>query len=591
MAWGARHAAAGVVATAVLAGAACREPHLVRNGQPEAVIVAPVGATADDALAGRELQAYVHKMSGATLKVQPETQGEPETVVRIGVFGQPPVDAWSGPRPKRDGFALETRGETLWIVGGDARGALYGVYDLLETELGVRWFMPGELGEDVPSAETIPLPRVQRSGAPAFSAVGGFIWAGGPGAAAWEKRARARVGPASAFFGHNWSNIVAPTPANKAAHPEWFALNEGARTNQLCSAHPDVVRVTVEKARQFFDRTPDAQVFSISPNDGYGFCQDWRCQAVDQLYGVTDGSLSDRLVHYANEVLAELAKTHPDKQVGILAYVDHTRPPQAARPHPNYVTLITRMPWAFCHAHALDDPACDLNSRFVEYVRGWARVTKHVGVYDYYGHFYMFTPWPLVHSIRRDLPFLRGLGVDRFMSETQQHWANQGLNFYLGAKLAFDPTLDVDRLLSDYYQRFYGPAAGPMQRYWERWEAAMTATTAHGHGGYDWLRLFTPALVAETDGLLREAETLAARGHEKFQRRVAFARLGFRFTEAWTRMRDHAARGDWAAAVSAGEEAIARIQETAGTEPQAFWIHLAVSQTRAMMQPYRDAAP
>jgi hypothetical protein len=55
-------------------------------------------------------------------------------------------------------------------------------------------------------------------------------------------------------------------------------------------------------------------------------------------------------------------------------------------------------------------PARALNRRFLDYVRGWRAVAEHVGVYDYYGHFYMFTPWPLVHSIRRDLPLLKGLG-------------------------------------------------------------------------------------------------------------------------------------------------------------------------------------
>ena len=54
-----------------------------------------------------------------------------------------------------DGFAIGSRGGALFIVGGDARGALYGVYDLLEADLSVRWFMLGELGEDMPRSETL----------------------------------------------------------------------------------------------------------------------------------------------------------------------------------------------------------------------------------------------------------------------------------------------------------------------------------------------------------------------------------------------------------------------------------------------------
>jgi hypothetical protein len=575
------------LAGVALLTAACAHPALVRDGHVEGTIVAPTVGTGDDVLAGAELRSYLKKITGQDVPIASSATEDGRATVRIGAYGGPTVRGWTGTAPAPDGFVIETRGQTLWIVGGDARGALYGVYEFLESELGVRWFMPGDLGEDVPSSPTVFLPPVRHEHRPAFEAVSGFIWAGGPGATTWERRIRAQVGPTWAFFGHNWSNIIPPTEANKTAHPEWFALSGGVRTNQLCSAHPDVVRITVEKAREFFDRNPEAILFSISPNDGYGFCEDDRCRAVDALYGVTDGSLTDRFVHYANEVLAELGKTHAGKQVGILAYVAHTAPPRAARPHPNYATLITRMPWEFCHAHSLADPNCEINRRFMDYVRGWGRVTRNLGVYDYYGHFYIFAPWPIVHSIERDISVLRAAGVTRFMSETQQNWANQGINFYIGAKLTWDPGLDGERLLDDYYTRFYGRAAEPMRRYWTLWEDAMVATTAQGHGGYQWLPMFTAELVAQADRRLAEAEVLAASDREKVARRVAFARLGWRFTEAWVRMRQAGDRGDWTAAVAAGEEALARIRDTQGMEPQAFFDALAISQTQAMIDQYQ----
>jgi hypothetical protein len=53
-------------------------------------------------------------------------------------------------------------------------------------------------------------------------------------------------------------------------------------------------------------------------------------------------------------------------------------------------------------------------------------------------------------------------------------------------------------------------------------------------------------------------------------------------------MRGHAARQDWEAAVAAGEEAIARVRETKGTEPQPFYNDLALSQTEAMVKAYRE---
>lgn len=560
---------------------------IVVDGRPNGLIVLSPVASPEERAAASDLQAYIRKMSGAEIPVQVGgSVPHDQVVVRLGIAGSDGF-AWHGPTPSGDGFILERRDGGLWIVGANGRGVSNGVYDYLETDLGVRWYMPGDLGEEVPRRSTVSLPTGSRTRSPAFSAVGGFIWAGGPGARDWERRVRARVGVTSAFFGHNWANIVPPTPRNKAEHPEWFALNNGIRTNQLCSAHPDVIRMTVEKARAFFDASPTAEVFSISPNDGYGFCEDARCQAVEQLY--PGGNLSDRLVHYANAVLEELWKTHPGKRVGILAYVDHTPPPVVARPHPGYVTLLTHTPWEFCHAHSIDDPACPANARFLQYLRGWRGVADHVGVYDYYGHFYAFTPWPIIHSMRRDVPLFHRLGVDRFMSETQQHWATQGLNFYVGAKLAWDPGLDVDALLTELYSRFYGRAQAPMRGYWECWEQAMVRTAQPDDYGYQWQRMFTAEQVASCGAFLQEAETLARGDREQVGARVALARTGFDFTEAWARMRTHGERGEWALAIAAGEEAIRRIESTAGSEPQAFLIPLAVQQTRAQMEPYRNA--
>jgi hypothetical protein len=561
---------------------------LARDGQPVAtVIISPTAAPLEQ-VAATELQTYVRKISGASLPLMNALPEGKQALVRIGVYGAAPVAEWRGERPPADGFAIETRGNALWIVGGDARGALYGVYEFLES-LGVRWFMPGEMGEDVIERKTISFAPLERRGAPAFRAVSGLSWAGGPGALDWERRIRAQVGPPNAFFGHNWSNIIPPTPENKAAHPEWFALHDGKRIDQLCSTNPDVIRITVEKAREFFTQNPDALTFSVSPNDGEEFCECDRCRALDRHYGVTDGTLTDRFVHYANQVLEELAKTHPTKQVGLLAYVQHTRPPVSARPHPNLATIICHTPWEFCHVHALDDPNCALNRRFMEYVKGWAKVCRHVGVYDYYGHFNAFTPWPILHDIRRDIPLMERIGVERFMSETQQHWANQGLNFYLAAKLLWNPKQDADHLLTEYYERFYGKAAAPMRRYWERWEAAMIETAKNGDGGYKWFEMFTPALVGECDRYLAEAERLAAIDREVVRRRVAFARKGFRFTDAWTRLRYHGERGEFREAVAAGEEALKSIDETAASEPQAFFTWLAKSQTEKIIEPYRQA--
>ena len=44
------------------------------------------------------------------------------------------------------------------IVGLSPEGTLFGIYELLE-QIGVRWFMPGELGTVIPAAKTVIVAR------------------------------------------------------------------------------------------------------------------------------------------------------------------------------------------------------------------------------------------------------------------------------------------------------------------------------------------------------------------------------------------------------------------------------------------------
>jgi hypothetical protein len=216
-------------------------------------------------------------------------------------------------------------------------------------------------------------------------------------------------------------------------------------------------------------------------------------------------------------------------------------------------------------------------------IEGWTKVCKHVSVYDYYGHFYIFTPWPLAQGICRDIPYLRRIGVTGFVSETQQNWANQGLNFYLAAKLLWDTDRDCEAMLSEFYERFYGPAARPMRAYWDAWEAAMDRQPC---GGYAWVAMLTPELLKQTGELLDEAERLAA-GNEKVQSRLAFHRIGYRYTQAYARMRWHGDAGELEQAVRAGEEAVRIVEETRGMRPEPFSTQLASDQTGIQMLKYK----
>src|SRR5690606_29994223 len=75
-----------------------------------------------------------------------------------GTYGNP----IGGPGLRR----LFNRDLGIWIY--DQRGSLNAVYGFLR-DLGVRWYMPGELGEIVPQMSSIPLPKIDAVVIPEFA--------------------------------------------------------------------------------------------------------------------------------------------------------------------------------------------------------------------------------------------------------------------------------------------------------------------------------------------------------------------------------------------------------------------------------------
>jgi len=108
----------------------------------------------------------------------------------------------------------------------------------------------------------------------------------------------------------------------------------------------------------------------------------------------------------------------------------------------------------------------------------------------------------------------------------------------------------------------------------------MQNTGAAGDRGYAWLSMFTPDLVAQAAVILREAEELAAKDSEKIRSRVAFSRLGFGYTEAYANMLDASLRKDVRGVLRWSDEAQKRVKATEGSAPQAFFVSLAIDQTR-----------
>ncbi len=137
---------------AVVAQGATPKVPLVEDGTACAEIILVEGSLPAEDFAAMELIEHVRLVSGAQLKILHKPSGVMKTVIRLGRAAKTDLAGC-----KNNWAKIVVADGTIDIAGVDgtgpvprsdrtACGTLFGVYEFLERELGVRWIWPGELG-------------------------------------------------------------------------------------------------------------------------------------------------------------------------------------------------------------------------------------------------------------------------------------------------------------------------------------------------------------------------------------------------------------------------------------------------------------
>ena len=150
---------------------------LVKDGQSAYVIYHATDAPASVREGARELQRVLEIATKTQLPIVREPA---EFMI---VLGETPETSRAGidiAKLPDEGFEIKTQGKQVFIAGRDTKdgkinaagggtdGTYYGVMEFLERYVGVRWLMPGEWGEDVPSSSTLTVPEIALLDQPDF---------------------------------------------------------------------------------------------------------------------------------------------------------------------------------------------------------------------------------------------------------------------------------------------------------------------------------------------------------------------------------------------------------------------------------------
>ena len=445
----------------------------VRGAAADRSIVIPAQATPVERHAAEELAAFLLQMTDVRLPVVTDAEALPARAILVGetrhTAGVLKDASFDGKKLGEDGFRLAVRGPHLVICGSTLRGALYGVYTLLEDYADCRWY--ASWCSVIPRRERVCVPAgldiVQK---PAFD-MRRTTWRDlylHDDLAVRLKltpRGDARYGGDTFRFGkglgscHTFHRLL-PVEKYGKEHPEYYSMVNGRRLTrgtQLCLTNPDVLRLATRHVLECIRRDPGAKFYGVSQNDLYNYCTCPKCAAVD----AEEESHAGTNVRFVNAIAEAVEKEFPDVLIETLAYQYTRKPPKITKLRHNVVPCLCTFECDF--ANSIPGSPFRQNAEFCSDIVGWSKQTSRLYLWDYTVNFHNYpAPFANVPTLQENIRFFRDHGVKHLFEQGNdrgRHGYFAELKGWLLAKWMWNPEADRETLLKDFLGGYYGKGA------------------------------------------------------------------------------------------------------------------------------------
>ncbi len=434
---------------------------LVEAGEALMTVVISDEASPDVKELAGKLADYLGRISGAEFSV---AEGDGASGIAVGTAPGFPAAGLEGKFDpddflRREEYILRTHSGGVWIVGATKLAVENAVWDFLY-RLGYRQFFPGEIWEVVPEINTLKIALDEFAKPDYLSRTLGisgsrqFGWQR-EAWRTWQRRNRMR----SALHiraNHMYQSVIRRNREVFDENPGYYALVDGerrSRGSKMCISNPDVRKIFIEYALDYFDKNPDKYSISLDPSDGGGWCECEDCAAL--------GSISDQTVVLCNEVAEAVEAEFGKRFIAQSAYNQHA-PPPSIMVHPNVVMSVT--------THQRKG-----GGTVEEVLAGWARRgVEFLSVGEAYSTFVwdQFMPGRQrganIPYLARTLPEWHDIGVRRLGGWTGDAWGPVGLGNYLISRFTWDvgAAENVGDLVEDFLKKAFGEARDPMERFY-----------------------------------------------------------------------------------------------------------------------------
>ncbi|HRP56831.1 DUF4838 domain-containing protein [Agriterribacter sp.] len=454
---------------------------LIIHEKTEYVIVIPAESGRYELLAAKELQKYLLKSSGVKLPIKPDSVAFTAKEIIIGSNNRHLKDIKYdvGIFKGSDGFIIETKRNCLVLAGASDIANFYAVSSFLESFIGCRWYTSST--EVVPRHHSIVLPDIRLRDEPVLkmreifyrdyfitSAVDSLF------ARRLKLNGSHNLPQTDRKWGPAWSHsfyFYMPPEKYFNSHPEFYSLVNGKRVHkvnygsveldaQLCLMNQNMFEEFVKNLNRKMSSFPNAQNWNLGQMDGHlGACQ---CKSCTEING-REGSPMGSVLYFVNKV----AERFPDKTIATLAYTYTRKPPLTIQPAKNVSIILCNIESPRTNAIKLVEDAPE-HASFREDLEGWEKLTDNIIIWDYVIQFErLVSPYPNLSVFQKNFQYYLKHNVTGIFWQGNREVGGEfaGLRAYLLSKLSWNPDYDMDSVMNDFLQGYYGAAAPHIRQY------------------------------------------------------------------------------------------------------------------------------
>ncbi len=351
---------------------------------------------------------------------------------------------------KDDGFIIKTKDNHLIIEGSNDNGVYYGVYHFLEYYLGCKFLSSSY--EYIPKFSAMTFENIYDVREPRFDYREIFIAESDDWVYALKNRLNGRLG-------HRTVMDSAQKSYPKGINLHSFISHELLDEDFTCQGQYDFLNKDAQKkaSKRLNEKLSPLNIenkdyIMLPHEDRNSFCSN----------GLKDENPSSSFLNYTSF----LANENPKYNFLSQAYLWSRKPPKKAFKLPNNLGIM------FSGIEAnFAKPLYDAQNRVIlQDIEGWGKFTDQIVFWHYITNFggYML-PFPNLYALDKDiktfskLPYLKGI----FLQGSYETFGGElaHLRVWVFSKLLWNPQLDIDVLIKEFCDYYYGQASDEVQLY------------------------------------------------------------------------------------------------------------------------------